>query len=865
MNSLRVALAQLRRGAPGALEANEMQVAALVRADAARLLDDLEAGRLAEAVDGYTGAFLPEFYLPDMGAELEEWLYSTREVLAERVRGALLVLAEADAAVGDFTAGRRRAETALRLSGAAPPEPETLTRLHRLLLAGGSPVASELYGEARSYGVSLDTSRETARSRLSEGTGRLIPNKLPVPPTSFIGRDPELLELAHLLADADTRLITLIGVGGVGKSRLALQAAHNELRGQHFRGGVFFIPLEALQDEDLIPASIAQALDIGLTNDLSGSELARALGDRNVLLVLDNCEHLPATAHLVADLLAHGPGLKLLATSREPLNLSGEQLFRVEGLPLAQGELRLEHAQYGDAVRLFVRRAKRAHLQFALSEDNLPHVLAVCRQLEGSPLGIELAAAWVRLMPPDAIAAEIGRSLDFLSGSSRDVSDRHRSLRAAFDSSWKLLSSAEQMLLRKLSVFEGGFTQRAASQVAGSSIARLASLVDKSLLRVLGEGRYDRHPLIYAFSAEKLTEHAEEKRSTQEAHAAYFAAMAEEADAHPSGAEQIIWLARLEREHDNLRAALRWALAGADVELGLRLAVRLYRFWYYRSHFAEGRRWLHAALERSEDLEPEPELLRAKALHAAGVLATEQGDTDTATTLFERHLRLARRSGDKAGEAASLNSLGIIAWGQHELTRARALIEKSLALRRELGRDELLPRALSNLGLVVLALGNYNEARAIFEESLSLSRRLEQRLGIAIALSNLGAVEVDQADAPGARTRFEDALALYREVGDKDGVAHCLEGFAAVATLQGRYKDAARLSGAADALREAIGSVLQPSDAARRARRLAPARAALGESDFEAAWAEGKGWSLEESSEFALEATELESPARRGE
>ncbi len=852
LNSLRVALAQLRAAAPGALEDGEGGLGAKVEADAERLLRALDANDSAKATDLYRGAFLSGFYLAGLGSELEEWVYSTREFLGGRVREEWLELAERDAAVGDFRAAVRRAETALGLPGVPPPELEGWERLYRLLVAGSSAKASELQREAQGYGVALSFTRDEARQQLCpraeiDPGGKLTPHNLPGRATSFIGRDLELIEFAKLLADPGTRLITLVGVGGVGKTRLAIQAAYGEVYRGRFTGGVYFVALDALSNPSLVPTEIAGVLGFSLPG--SGEplvELTQALVGRHLLLLLDNYEHLIAGVRALTALLQACPMIKLLVTSRERLNLEGEQLFQAEGLPLPDKSLTPNEADYQDAVQLFMQRAKRVKLDFTLDKKTLPHVLTVCRLLEGSPLGIELAAAWLRLIPKVEIAAEIERGSDFLVARTHGVADRHRSLRATFEHSWQLLTPREQEVLGRLSVFVGGFTREAASRVAGASIPLLASLVDKSLLRVLEGGRYDRHPLIYGYTREKLAARPEHEATVRATHAGYFLGLAEANEARHRGEEQVGWLRRLEDEHDNLRAALAWTLAGGDLETGLRLAAALYHFWYYRSHPVEGGRWLDRALEVSRVREAwRP--LRSRLLSATGVLAGVRGDNGRAVALFRERLALARDLGDLKGQAAALNSLGIMTWEQQDYSQAQTLLEASMALRRELGQPELMAPVLNNLGLVALAQGKLSEAAGFLEEELALCRKLGDEMGIAAALSNLGATVLDAGNATRAGTLFEEALPHYRNLGDQDGLAHCLEGFAAVAASQGHAEAAAKLCGAADALRETAGVPLNDGDASRRERRLAPAKDALGEAGFAAAQVEGRTLTLEEA------------------
>jgi predicted ATPase len=920
MTSLRVALNQLRQGAPEALEAGDVRVKATVQADAATLLRTLENGELAEAADLYKGPFLEGFYLSDWGAELEEWVYSTREFLAERVREALLRLAEGEAAAGEFKTAAKRAEGAYTLPGAPEPGPEELRRLYRLLVAGGSLRASDLQKEAKGYDIRLNIGRDEAKARLytSQKMGERAlptPNNLPVRNTSFVGRDPELIELAKLLL-SETKLITLTGIGGVGKTRLAVQAAYEQLKtgvrsqasgepplappvrggaeggGVSFPDGIYFVALDALSEVSLIPSTIAAALEIKLPGrDEALKELIRSLKDKRLLLILDNYEHLVSGATVASELVTHCPQLTLLITSRERLNLEGEQVFLLEGLPFFSHAITLEDARYQDSVKLFLQRAKRARLDFVLTPENLPHILDVCRLLQGSPLGIELAAAWVRMLSPADIAKEIAQNLDFLTAGARNVHERHHSLRATFEHSWKLLTPKEQEVLRKLSVFVGGFTREAASQVAGSSIPLLASLVDKSLLRVLPSSRYDRHPLLYGYTQEKLAKHPEEQVETRARHAAYFLALAEEAEPQLRGAEQALWLERLEVEHDNLRSALRHAKESDK----LRSVGALWWFWYVRGHLSEGRAWLTKVLSAPELAEPTSE--RAVALSGAGVLASFQGDYVSAQAFHEESLAIRRKLNSSQGIADSLHNLAIVVRMRGDYAKARALTEESLAIRRALGNKSVIAASLNNLGNIAALQGDYAAARTLYAECLALRQALGDERGVALLLNNLGLVTEQQGDNAAARVLFEKSLTSFRKLGSKQSLleplnnlgrivrkqgdyalapplfyesltigqeidakpdmAEALKEVAGLAAAQGEFKRAARLWGVAEALREAIGAPLPPDERPDYEREVAHVRAQLDEAAFKAAWQEGRVMTLEEAVAFALASPDI--------
>lgn len=891
MTSLRMALSQVRKDIPGVLEMQKEMVSVKLEVDAVTLLKALERGE-AEALSLYRGPFLFGFYLPDLGAELEEWTYATREFLAERVREVLLQQAETEAARGDFKAAAKHAEEAYTLAAAPTPEPDMLERLYPLLLAGDSLFADKLRNEAREYDLSLRLSRDEARARFlaQQGGKKHQASQLTLPQrtTSFIGRDPELLQLAELLADPTLRLLTLTGAGGVGKTRLALQAAYEQVQTGNFADGVYLVPLETVSEASVIPAAIAKSLALQLPErDEPLGELCHALNNQHTLLVLDNFEQLIAGAAIVSRLLEGCPKLKLLVTSRERLHLAEEQIFPLTGLSLPRainGE-----ALNQDAVKLFVQRAKRACPDFA-PEEHLSDIVALCQRLEGVPLAIELAATWVRLMSPGDIVKELGNP-DFLETPLRNVSDRHRSLRATFEYSWNLLNAKEQSVLRQLSVFAGSFSRAAASEVAGASISLLASLVDKSLLRVLPSFRYERHPLLSQYSQEKLSEVPSEKVLAEARHAAYYLALAEAAEQELKGTRQASWFERLESEHDNLRAVLSRCLAReGDARVGLELMGRLWQFWEGRAHLREGRYWLKEMLGRTH----ERTALRAKALNGAGMLAFDQGDYGEARTLLEEGLAIRRELGLHRAAAMSLNNLGLLAVrrSDQDLAAARAHYEESLAVLQTLGERQRTAIPLSNLGNLLRETGDYATARAYHEQSLAIEQegggpqgiaqslldlglldleqdqhgaareRLEEslrlfegvgdRYGVGLTLSYLGLLALKEGDCELAEARYRASLILRRELGDKKGVAECLTGLAGVAIKQQSFKEAAHLLAAVEVLLETIGGRLDLAERTLYEQSLSTVQTALGEHSFMVAWAEGHSLPLENMITLAL-------------
>jgi predicted ATPase len=527
--------------------------------------------------------------------------------LASQVCGGLVRLAESEAERGFFLEAAKHAETAYQLRGAAPLEPDDLERLHFLLTADDHdhPLASEVQREAREFGLEFSIDSATAKKRFAQTLGitdaiRAIPHNLPVSKTSFIGRDLELVEIGNALSSDDVRLVTLLGPGGIGKTRLALQVAHDQLQENHFENSVFFVALENIMAGDQVLRAVAGALSLKLAGNADSLEMIQKfIAQKAVLIVLDNFEQLTSEVELVSRLLEVCPNLVLIVTSRERLQLEEEFVLPILGVPIPDQGSKLADAELSDAVRLFVQRAKRARLDFVLSESDLPAVLEVCRLLEGSPLGIELAAALVKMLPLPEIANEIASNLGVLETSTRNTKEGHRSLRAVFEQSWARLSAREQAVFAQLAVFQGGFNREAASEVAGATISVLGTLVDRSLLRVNADGRYNRHALVQQYAIEKLELMTDVQR-TRENHAKWFLALVQMVDPELYGISKTVWLARLALEHENLRAALNWSEPRGEYELGLRLAGVLKNYWMIRGHLREGSQRLERLLQ------PEP-------------------------------------------------------------------------------------------------------------------------------------------------------------------------------------------------------------------------------------------------------------------
>jgi predicted ATPase/transcriptional regulator with XRE-family HTH domain len=609
----------------------------------------------------------------------------------------------------------------------------------------------------------------------------------PVPPTGLVGREREVAATCTALRRPEVRLLTLTGPGGVGKTRLALAVA-TELM-EDFPDGIAWVELGPLRDPALVAAAIAQALGVREGGERPIADLlAPVVAGRQLLLVLDNCEHLLQAMSLIGELLAASPDLSVLATSRARLRLRGERELAVGPLAVptaaGHGASPLEGLAGVAAVRLFVERAQAVMPDFTLTETTAPVVAAICRRLEGLPLALELAAARVKLLPPEALLTRLEQRLPLLSGGARDAPDRQQTMRDAIAWSHDLLTEGERALFRRLAVFAGGFTLEAAAAIAASGdggpehqedvLEGLAALVDQSLLRIGEVHAAGSAETRFAF-LETVREYALERLETSgeagiiwHAHAAFHLVLAERAEPELTGPTQVEWLTRLEIEHDNLRAALGWAIEQQPpIAIGIRLAGSLWRFWWMHGHYHEGRDWLEALVAQGVGSQAE----RAKALYGAGSLATEQGDYERAVGFLEAALAAARSAGDGTVAALALTDLGSIARQQGAYARSTDLHGEALALRRENGDRRGIAVSLGNLGLATLHQGEYDRAEELLAEAATAFRDVGDEHSLITTISNLAHAAAFRGDFGRARALVEESLAGYREMEDHQGIA----------------------------------------------------------------------------------------------
>ena len=726
------------------------------------------------------------------------------------------------------------------------------------------------------------------------------PTNLPVPLTPFIGRKSEMASVERMLRRGDVRLLTLTGPGGTGKSRLALKVADN-LRGE-FPEGVFFIALEPITDPNLVSSVIAQTLGVKESGDVSLVEaLKKYLRNKQMLLILDNFEHVTPAAPLVSSLLMAAPNVVLLVTSRAALHLSGEHEFQVpplhlpdlESLPPASALMNCS------AVALFAQRAMAAKSDFLLTDKNARAIAEICTRLDGLPLAIELAAARIKLLPPQAMLVRLESPFKLLTGGARDLPARQRTMRETIAWSYDLLEKPEQALFRRLSVFIGGFTLEAAETVCDAQDDYeldihdgVASLVDKSLLQQIeqagGEARFVMLETIREYGLECLKANGEREIFRQR-QASYFLQLAERAEPELGSAQQSVWIAALELEHDNFRAALGWALDERQAEVALRLAGTLWWFWYLHGHYREGRTWLDKVLIEGSTQRTLP---RCKALIGAGGLAFLQCEYSLSEKLLNEGLALARELWDNESIATSLQLLGSVAREQGAYYRAIKLHEGSLGIWRELDNKRGVARSLNYIGFASWLNGNFDKTAMVCEQALGLFRGLGDKEGIVWSLLNLSAVSYYKEEYEQAVSLCQESATLSREIGYKEGIAWSLNIWGNIARRQEQFgpgkimlreslglhyelqdrwrvasvleslggiafeqKDAersVRLLGAAENLRASVGTPLPPVEHEDRDRYLKLARAALGEEKFTLLWLEGRTMPVGQVIAYAL-------------
>jgi predicted ATPase/DNA-binding SARP family transcriptional activator/Tfp pilus assembly protein PilF len=840
------------------------------------------ADRLRQALALYRGNFLADFFIPDSSV-FEEWAALQREHLLQRTLSALERLAEWAQWRGLYS----EAIEYVRRQVALEPLLEVNQRaLMRLLALNGevTAVLTHYRQLERLLAQELGSAPEAATTALFDqirhgNTTNLQPRQppfaVPAPPTHFIGRLQATQAVCTRLQDPHVRALTVTGTGGIGKTRLALEVAQR-LRFD-FEDGVTFVDLAPLTDAVQVADAVAHALGVPEQLGQIRAEALRAhLQAQHLLLVIDNFEHVMSAALLVADLLAACPALKVLVTSREPLNLRAEQQVALE--PLADAE----------AVQLFVERAQAVSVQFATTEDHAAIYSEICRRLDGLPLAIELIAARARTLDPTEMLRQLDRPLQALTHGPSDAPPRHQTLRNALRWSYDLLNLAEQRVFRQISVFAGGCTVEAAQAVHDEQTAALPILEALSQASLLqpqvsaDETRFVMLETLREFAAEQLAEQGG-AAAARERHARYFAHFAESVESEVYGPARAIWMQRLDADHDNLRSAVAWCIEHAPV-IGLQIAAALDRFYLQRGYIREGQTWLKALLDRAH-LAPPP--LRAKALMISGILlylsaqyAEATADLTESLSLFEalnhdqeslarvhnalgnvaldqeqidramEHYRLAieirRRLGNRFGVASVLNNLALCSHARGELDEAEALFTESLSLYREIDDLYSVASSLGNLASLALTRGDAQRARELYQESLDIRRELGDPRGVGLALNGLGQAAYQLHDPMTAQTHFADALKALAELHDYVDMADSLVGMAAVAQAVDEPEQAAKLLGVTSAVSEDNHTPLSSDTRKKMTPLIEAVYATLGDARYAAAWTKGRSLTLEQ-------------------
>jgi predicted ATPase/DNA-binding SARP family transcriptional activator len=839
---------------PGELD---LDVFERLASEARRDLDDQRAAaaapKLRAALDLWRGPPLAEFS--------SELLHAERLRLEELRLAALEDRIDADLALGPHV------EIVGELTGLVAEHPLRERLRGQLMVAlyhaGRQADALDVYWNTRRVLVEeLGIEPSVTLQRLHQAILRQDPSlepalappraaarrvDVPAPAVPLVGRASELADIGRVLRTADVRLLTLTGPGGVGKTRLAIEVARS--LAEDFADGAAFVALDSLRDPALVMPTIGRALGLDKPD-----ELESYLRDRNLLLALDNLEHLLDAAPALARLLADAPGLKLLVTSRAPLRLVGEHEFRLAPLPVPEELLpRSPIALLRiPSVALFVQRAQAARRDFSLTHANAHAVAEICSRLEGLPLSLELAAARVKLLAPEALLERLSDRLAVLTAGPRDAPARHGALTATIDWSYHLLDREQQRLFARLAVFAGGFTIEAAEAVCEETpdvLHALGALLDDSLLlhAEAAEPRFRMLDTIREYALARLEESGAD--DVRRAHLEYFLGLAETADSELTGPDQRTWLHRLEAEHDNLRAAFAYAATLPEGSAAIRLASALRRFWRLHGHLADGRRMLEAGLSREASVAPE---LRVKALNGLGTLAGEQGDFPAATKAFEESLALARSLGAADGIATALTNLANIDLFMGEFEAAQAKLEESVRLWRELGELRSLAVSLENLGCIAIAQDRLDGADELLAESEALARAAGSDRTIAGTLSARARALVLLGELEAAAALLEESAEIGRALAEPHAIADALDGFAGLAAAGGDAERSALLSGAADAVWDSIGATRPLDQSAWRERVLAIPKGRLDEEGFSEAYERGRSLAIGDAVELAL-------------
>ncbi|MBN1977551.1 MAG: tetratricopeptide repeat protein [Anaerolineae bacterium] len=799
--------------------------------------------RMERMVDLYQGPFLEQFFLVD-STGFEEWAVLRREWLQREVAEALFYLATHCERRGEYKQAQQVARRQVQME---PWREEAHRQLMRLLALDGQRSAAlaqyEVCRRALADELGIEPTAETKAvyEQIQEGEagGEVWEygsgGEHPHTPTlnffpsftSFVGREVELGEIADILANPDCRLVTLFGPGGIGKTRLALQVAADHLG--TFEEGVAFVPLAHIGAVEHFVPAVASALGLSFHGDQDPEEqLLDYLRQKELLLVLDNLEHIVGCASFLSAVLRRAPGVVLLVTSRERLNMHEEWVYEIAGLAYPRGEVVDVEDDYS-ALALFRQRACQVDRHFSLSQAEVGHAIRICQLVEGMPLGIELAASWVSVQSCEEIAGQIASSLDILTTRLSNVPERHRSLWATFEHSFQLLAEEEKKAFAGLAIFRGGFSREAAAAVTGVSFSLLTALQDKSLIRRTSPDRYDMHEMLRQYALEKLQGDSQVYEEMQAHHARYFAAFLAQRENLLQGEEQRRALEEIAVEIENAHCAWQVALARGWAEQIAQSLEGLYHFYNIRCRFKEGAALFALAADRWAEM-PERADLFGRALAYQGALCHRLGRYDQAQDLLEqslgiferlgaytrqafclitlaelnrnlgkydaaeglaqKSLDLSRQCGDRCGVASALYTLGMLRYRTGQVEQAKALLEESLAVSQECGNRHVAMSALNALGDVTCHLGAYDEAWLLFESCLQLGRDLDDQYTIATLLNNLGTILHVLEKYEEARSYYQESLDIRRQIGDQSGQAISLTNLGELAHVLCSYDEA---------------------------------------------------------------------------
>ena len=753
--------------------------------------------RLETAASLYNGRFLQGLTVSDSHA-FEEWALIIHEQTQRQVLTAFHHLSNHYSRQAKFAQARQHAIRQVELE---PYREEAHRQIMLTLVRSGQRSAALAQYEAcrrilwEELGVEPAFETDALYQRI-RSAGQSSPHNVPPPQTRLLGREKELQQIATHLANPDCRLLTITGHGGIGKTLLALEAAREHTG--IFLHGVYFIPLAPITSPNLLTTTIADAIHCTLdgTDELQ-TELHNFLREKEMLLLLDNFEHLLVGSGWVSQLLQAAPHVKILATSREPLNVRGEYLLALRGLsrPLvdeAVGEQAVQHA----AVQLFVREARRAQADYAPSPADLQQIVQICRHLEGLPLGIELAAAWIRLMPVAQIWQEMKQDLDLLATAVSDMPERHQSIRLVFQHSWGRLTDGEKGVLRRLTVFRGQFSPEAARQVGNAPARLLLNLVNKSMLRQNASGAFELHALLKQFLAEKLAQNPDEQRQVVAAHGRFFAKFLKAKEKALQGGQQAKTLGEIVLAIEDIRVAWQWAVQNQQLDLIGEVAESLYLFFWARNRFAEGRAFFAEAIGviEQEGATAESNLLLARLRARLADLLLWLGEYDLAEAMLAQSIAIYRNQNARYELMLALEILGRLHYAQGSYKDARLCFEESAALGQQLNTVAGLAQAQSNLASTICTeTADYATARRLYDESMRGYRAIDDQFGIAKVIINLGAIELEGANYAAAQQLFEQSLHIYRTLDYRYGIGAALVYLGDIAQKTADYPTAKQL------------------------------------------------------------------------